>query len=352
MLRPTKAKAGFTLIELLVVIAIIAILIGLLLPAVQKVREAASRATCQNNLKQLGLACHNYESANGVLPYGHLGQLPVTDVTSSNAPNYQWVGMLVPLLPYMEQESIFRQISFVNDVKLTGGPNCAWWLDPRPAGTPNNYEISQYRVKNFLCPSDDADTGAVTGVVVGGTWTYNNSLQSVRLTGNDAVIVKKTNYAGVAGTWGEGATIPINPGTPTRSGFQGMMANRTRLPLLAVSDGLSNTLMIGEGRGGRCKDFAGRDFAWSWLGTGAVTTYRGMQGATSAFNPDFCHVRFSSQHTGIVNFAMGDGSVRSLRIGSSADVSDLSRNNPSSDWSVFQAMAGRSDGQVFDASQL
>ena len=93
-------------------------------------------------------------------------------------------------------------------------------------------------------------------------------------------------------------------------------------------------------------------FGWSWLGTGAVTTFRGMQGVTSAYNPDFCHVRFSSQHTGIVNFALGDGSVRSLKIGSTADASAASRDNPTSDWSVFQAMAGRNDGQVFDAGQM
>src|SRR5437867_4613006 len=107
MLLHRNRSRGFTLIELLVVIAIIAILIGLLVPAVQKVREAAARMQCANNLKQLGLACHNYQSSNNHLPPGLNGPYPPNSGFTFSAPN---IGVLVYLLPYIEQENLYRQI--------------------------------------------------------------------------------------------------------------------------------------------------------------------------------------------------------------------------------------------------
>jgi prepilin-type N-terminal cleavage/methylation domain-containing protein len=110
MLCSSGRKRGFTLIELLVVIAIIAILIGLLLPAVQKVREAAARTQCMNNLKQIALAAHNHESSYGVLPAGLYGAPPGTAYGDAAADfwRYQYFGTFVPLLPFIEQENLYR----------------------------------------------------------------------------------------------------------------------------------------------------------------------------------------------------------------------------------------------------
>ena len=131
---------GFTLIELLVVIAIIAILLGLLLPAVQRIREAAARLQCQNNLKQIGLALHSHADSMGTLP-------PGTSVTSrfSYSYPYEWVYLLHYLFPYLEQESIYRDL---------GGPQ--FTTLPNPWATPGPWpaSVNKIEMKMLLCPSD------------------------------------------------------------------------------------------------------------------------------------------------------------------------------------------------------
>src|SRR5262245_5634334 len=130
-------RRGFTLVELLVVIAIIAVLIGLLLPAVQKVREAASRMACSNNLKQLGLACHNYESSHGRLPPGYLGPMPNEREYGADVDQLQHAGLLVYLLPYIEQDAISRQLQIDLDTRRTGP---AWYTNL------TNWQLAQTRI--------------------------------------------------------------------------------------------------------------------------------------------------------------------------------------------------------------
>jgi prepilin-type N-terminal cleavage/methylation domain-containing protein/prepilin-type processing-associated H-X9-DG protein len=157
MKNQTNHRAGFTLIELLVVIAIIAVLIGLLLPAVQKVREAAARLTCQNNLKQMGLAMHNYESTNGRFPHGGQGRNPAgtanvfwTDKFEIEAAPTPVVGQIshslqTKLLPYLEQDNVFKLMN------LDYAYN-----DP---AFPGNQQAARSVIKTFLCPSTAGRSG-------------------------------------------------------------------------------------------------------------------------------------------------------------------------------------------------
>src|SRR5215831_4886028 len=112
MLAAPRRRAAFTLIELLVVIAIIAILIGLLLPAVQKVRDAAARVSCQNNLKQLGLAAHNYHDANSVFPSGYMPDPTKGPTPTEWGPNSRNDNVFISLLPYVEQGNVYKLWSF------------------------------------------------------------------------------------------------------------------------------------------------------------------------------------------------------------------------------------------------
>src|SRR5687767_2241785 len=140
-------RRAFTLIELLVVIAIIAVLIGLLLPAVQKVREAAARLKCQNHLKQLGLALHNYHDANGQFPFGK-------GPSFTGAPVYARWSVHSQLLPYIEQNALYQSIDFTRPPETPGMEGVInfmpAWQNPGRA----NAAACRTLVPTFICPSD------------------------------------------------------------------------------------------------------------------------------------------------------------------------------------------------------
>ncbi|HEY1187780.1 MAG TPA: DUF1559 domain-containing protein, partial [Gemmata sp.] len=204
---PIRSRRGFTLIELLVVIAIIAILIGLLLPAVQKVREAAARMTCSNKMKQIGLALHNYENANSKLPPAGTGYSWCasaaggpgdTRIFNSNG--------LVLLLPYLEQDNLFRQFNLQQASARTGDTAGSPWQnnnatlasvvgDPTTNGNGANAATA---VPAFLCPSDSNPAlGRLSGIHYGPGGT-GSSLQGAAT--NYDFITSDTDFS-VCNNW-------------------------------------------------------------------------------------------------------------------------------------------------------
>jgi len=324
--RNRVQRWAFTLIELLVVIAIIAILIGLLLPAVQKVREAASRTQCLNNLHQLALAAHNYEGTNSRLPPGLLGP-PTLSSFTFNAPH---VGCLAYLLPYVEQDNLYKQLNVVWDpsapIVTTG-----WWV---PANNTNiNWRMAQTRIKTFLCPSDLADTITPSRGVFITLFTAANTLTGGFFQNPTGLVLGRTNYVGSAGALGQTSIAFYDS-------YRGPLYNRSDIALAKVPDGSSNTLLFGEVLGGNSIN---RDFLYSWMGCGTLPTAWGLPRSTPSSNCDgWFH--FGSKHTTLVHFAFADGSVRGLRNTGCPIV--FFNNN----WFNFNRMAGMWDGEVFDVN--
>jgi prepilin-type N-terminal cleavage/methylation domain-containing protein len=345
-----RLRRGFTLVELLVVIAVIAVLIGLLLPAVQKIREAANRIKCSNNLKQLGLACHNYDSASSKLPPGYLGPIPNEQGYGGNPGGMQQAGVLVYLLPYVEQDNLYHQLQ-LDLSPLRFGP--AWWANPM------NWQLAQTRIKGFECPSDNiADDTPIYGTaqafhcfnykapIVPNT-DDNKDDDSVLLPVSDPTVLGRTSYAGCAGLAGKGTS-------QYWSRYEGIFSNRSQTSLSRIPDGTSNTLLLGEKVGGRVN--GQRVALTAWMGSGVVPTWGGLpaDGRDPAFPPSF-----DSKHRGVVQFCFADGSVRSLRKGTSWieankgwALANLWPDQYPADWWVFQQLAGKGDGAAPDTSSL
>jgi len=386
MIRSLR-KAGFTLIELLVVIAIIAILIGLLLPAVQKVREAAARLQCSNNLKQISLASHTYHDANKCLPPGGLvnpnaqNANPGATFQSAN-PAYggPYTGTLAFLLPYVEQGNIYNGILATvqaNPTKATGqalftfNSSAGAWAynyppyDSSVPSAPQNGtgypHIADAHVPIFECPSDSPyDSVAIqypNGGVIDGVWTTRVSdppsgahvwIDYVADYPGFGHEMGASNYAANAGF--AGTEDRVIPGTTLNAQqFEGPYYQNSKTKLQGISDGTSNTIAFGETIASASDQ---RNFRLTWMGAGSYPAANGLP-SNLTFQPvppasiSQFSTTFSSRHAGgLVQFGYCDGSVRAIRSGI------LPTNPPTTQYLMFLSAAGMRDGQVVDFSQL
>jgi prepilin-type processing-associated H-X9-DG protein/prepilin-type N-terminal cleavage/methylation domain-containing protein len=270
-----QVRSALTLIELLVVIAIIALLLGLLLPAVQKVREAAQRSQCQNNLKQIGLACHSYHESNQCLPPGYSATAAYPDTT----PGWGWAAYL---LPYVEQNNLYVQLNFSQPLQ--------------------NSSAIQTIVKVYLCPADLPPTSAftVTGPI-----------------GNTVTTAAPCSYAASVGQDASEVDDPTGDGVFYRN-------SRTRLT--DITDGTSQTSMIGD------RAWTMTRGIWAGAPSGAITTpgprnpwlnnATGPAQALTLVHNNWINILsdsdgglddFSSNHPGGVNLLFADGSVHFVR---------------------------------------
>ncbi len=272
-----RQRIAFTLIELLVVIAIIAVLIGLLLPAVQKVRESAARTECQNNLKNIGLGIHNYHDTNKQLPPGGISGACCTSPSFGN-----WA---IYILPYIEQENLFRLYN-----------------DNLSNEDPANAAVRVARVKIYECPSD-LNAGRVEKPASG----PGSGLDYVH-----------SSYRAVSGR-SDGSNFLDDPTvTGTIRNWRGplhhyLSKTEKRETLASMPDGTSNTLMVGEyhtltnTRRGTFWAYTYTAFAASSTQPNSATLLADYD-ACGGSNP--CKRSFGSLHTGGINFVSCDGSVR------------------------------------------
>ena len=313
------AHAGFTLIELLVVIAIIAVLIALLLPAVQAAREAARRAQCVNNMKQLGIALHNYHDVVGSFPTSFWRNTLDKGQTVANGTNrHSWFAMI---LPYIEQTPLYNAMNF--SVGVGGAINSTATMTP---------------INGLMCPSDPSPTISTFRRVDQGVGINNNSGPKLDYAGNFG-----DNHNDSQTWW----TFPNFP--PYRDNGFGEKNTQTGImcrsggttAMRDVTDGLSNTFAVGEVLYETCDWWTWANPNGSTCGTSCPICYmRVTQHNAKADSPiDSFNWRvgfgFRSQHPGIVNFLFCDGSVKAIK----CSVSRV----------AYRALSTRNQGEILSA---
>jgi prepilin-type N-terminal cleavage/methylation domain-containing protein/prepilin-type processing-associated H-X9-DG protein len=311
---------AFTLIELLVVIAIIAVLIALLLPAVQAAREAARRAQCSNNLKQIGLALHNYHGAIDAFPPGLISR-PDSSTGDNTGPGWGWASMI---LPQLEQAPVFNAINFSLPIEFAA-----------------NSTARLTRINNFACPSDASFVPQFTVV--------DSNTTNVTL-GDSICDVASSNYVGCFGKGDPSSLFPYSPtdGPPGRDNGEGLFIRNRSIRIAAITDGTSQTLAVGE----KSQNLARA--TWTGAVTNAAAPITELQaedglspesgdalvvahtGELEGPNSKPAHAdQFWARHPGGAQFAFADGSVRFIK---------EKRPLP-----IFQSLATRAGGEVVSA---
>jgi prepilin-type N-terminal cleavage/methylation domain-containing protein/prepilin-type processing-associated H-X9-DG protein len=342
-----RTQGGFTLIELLVVIAIIAVLIGLLLPAVQSAREAARRAQCINNLKQLALAAHNYHDVYGTLPIGSprmydpiLAPFQYT-IPPTNGPIVgETQSVFVSMLAQLDQQPLFNAVNFSRSIYAR----------------PNN-TIFATGVSTLWCPSDAS--------VFGSAFTGVDSDYSPPL-------VKFTSYVGCTGMWFPEILQHYDNTTALKAQINGVFNYDTSYSLAAITDGSSQTILFGETAHGLLS--ADDQTWWHWWAD-AVTgdtlfwtlyplnPHRKIPNISDEYSEAYISSA-SSFHPGGANFALADGSVRFLKdsintwpfdpasgfpLGVSKTGGGVYVIGPKTQIGVYQALSTRNGGEVVSA---
>jgi len=303
-----RARSGFTLIELLVVIAIIAILIGLLVPAVQKVREAAARTQCQNNLKQIGLALHAYHDAYKRLPPGGVAQLRIPAPPSSEA----GISWQVLILPFIEQGNLGVKFDQTLGFRST-----------------INWPLAVFQVPIYLCPSASVLKSTNAAEMSG---TSTNGGGAVTLPDFPYTV----HYIGNPGPK-NGTLYAVDAPATTNGGLakQGVLYRDSKTRLTDITDGTSNTFLVGE------QSFnSNKDGYRCWIrGCNSNDTCASVHNVTYPLNSfpyngstGFNDTSFGSEHPGGANFLLCDGGVRFI--------------TNSIDFRTYQSAATRDGGEV------
>ena len=288
------SRRAFTLIELLVVIAIIAVLIALLLPAVQQAREAARRTQCRNNLKQLGLAMHNYHDAHGCFPIGDMGRNPGFPAESYNLPG-TW---LPSLLPFVDEVAIYNAINF--DMSYC---------------FPQNSTASGQVIDQFLCPSN-----ANPVVYSTNCWSQGNFQRGL------------THYVGVGGD----GTQTYNAVIQNKNGI---LFYWSSVRIRDIRDGTSNTLMAGEQENAGDAVYSTRQPFWisghemDMTATTSCSCWP-INGNARLITGDTRYKAFGSYHEGGAFFVFADGQVRFL--------------SENMDMTTFQSLSTRANNEIID----